>query len=156
MKKFAIMAMLAVAANVLSPLMPAAHAAIADEVLAEIVAQNDNAAKIQDLLALRQDIMYGGSDAIVTRLAQAALEKAGEGKLADVVTTAAVGGDIRDAVAETVRNEMTAQLAAKIGPYGDGLSLLAELLQNGKVDQDALASVALNDNYRQILAQVLK
>jgi hypothetical protein len=156
MKKFAIMAMLAMAANLSSPLMPAAHAAIADEVLAEIVAQNENAARIQDLLALRQDIMYGGTDAIISRVAQAALTQAGEGRLAGVVTTAAVDGDIRAAVEESLREEATAQLAARVAPYSDSLAMLAGLFQDGKIDQNALASIALNDNYRDILTQVLK
>jgi hypothetical protein len=54
MKKFVIVAMLAAAANVFAPLMPSAHAATADDVLAQILAQNPNATQAQEILALKQ------------------------------------------------------------------------------------------------------
>lgn len=182
MKKLAIMAMLAMAANLAPSLTPAAHAAaadealarlltqnpavadqllamvtdrnpaIADQVLATVAAQNPTAAKVQDLLALKQDLEQGGKTAVVSRVTQAALDRAGQGQLATVVTAVAGGGNIRAAVESTVRQEV----AARLGPYGNSLALLAELLQNSGLspqaarDNEGLAGAPAN--YRKMLA----
>ncbi|MDT8900879.1 hypothetical protein [Anaeroselena agilis] len=130
MRKIIIMAMLAMAIGVSSPLMPVAHAATANDVLAQIMAQNPKAAQVQELLALKQDIEQGGRGAIVSRVTQAALDRVGQGELAGLVGSAANGGEFRAAVETAVRQEVTAQLAAKFGPYEDSLNLLATLLQN--------------------------
>jgi len=130
MKKIVIMAMLAMAAAVFSPLMPSAHAATADEVLAQIMAQNPNAAQVQELLSLKQDLEKGDRGAIVNRVTQAALDRAGQGELSELVTAAANGGDFRATVETAVRQEVTTQLASRLGPYEESLNLLATILQN--------------------------
>jgi hypothetical protein len=131
MKKFVIAAMLAAAANVFAPLMPSAHAATADDVLAQILAQNPNATQAQEILALKQDLEQGNRGAIVNRVAQAALERAGQGKYGGLVNELAAGGDIRTALAATARQEITAQLESRLAPYNDSMNLLAQLLMNG-------------------------
>lgn len=130
MKKVVIMAMLAMAAAVFSPLMPSAHAATADEVLAQIMAQNPKAAQVQELLSLKQDLEQGDRGAIVSRVTQAALDRAGQGELSGLVTAAANGGDFRATVETAVRQEVTTQLASRLGPYEESLNLLATILQN--------------------------
>lgn len=155
MKKFVIMAMLAMAANFLSPLMPSAHAATADEVLAQILTQNPNAAQVQQVLALKQELEQGGRGAIVGRVAQTALERAGQGEYAGLVNAFATGGDLRTAVQDTMRQEFTARMVAQIAPYGDSLNLIAQLLQNSGlipqtlIDSNSLAGMA--GNYPQII-----
>ncbi len=148
MKKIVIMAMLAMAAGIFSPLMPSAHAATADDVLAQIMAQNPNAAQAQELLALKQELEQGGRGAIVSRVTQVALDRAGQGDLAGLVTAAANGGDFRAAMETAVRQEVTAQLASRLGPYEESLNLLATLLQNSGLipqtvrDSNGLAGTA--------------
>ncbi|HWQ62004.1 MAG TPA: hypothetical protein VN521_06810 [Negativicutes bacterium] len=155
MKKVVIMAMLAVAANFLSPLMPAVHAATADEVLTQLLAQNPNTAQVQEVLAIKQDLEQGNRGAIVGRVAQAALERAGQGQYAGMASVFANGGDVRTAVASTVRQELTARVAAQLSPYGDQLNLLAELLQNSglipKTVLDSNSLIGAAGNYPQII-----
>lgn len=148
MKKIVIMAMLAMAAGIFSPLMPSAQAATADDVLAQIMAQNPNAAQVQELLAIKQELEQGGRGAIVSRVTQVALDRAGQGDLAGLVTAAANGGDFRTAVETAVRQEVTTQLASRLGPYEESLNLLATLLQNSGLipqtvrDSNSLAGTA--------------
>jgi len=144
MKKVVILAMLAVAANFLSPLMPSVHAAAAEEVLNQILAQNPNTAQVQQVLDLKQEFEQGNRGAVVGRVAQAALERAGQGQYAGLASTLANGGDVRTAVADTVRQELTARVANQLSPYGDQMNLLAELLQNfGLIPQTLLESNSL-------------
>jgi hypothetical protein len=155
MKKFVLMAMLAMAANFLSPLMPSAHAATTDDVLAQILAQNPNAAQVQQILAIKQELEQGDRRAIVSRVAQTALERTGQGEYAGLVNAFAVGGDMRTAVEATMRQELTTRLAARIAPYGDSLNLIAQLLQNsGLIPQTLIDSNSLTGtagNYPQII-----
>ncbi len=145
MKKIVIMAVLAMAISSFAPLLPSAHAATADDILAQIVAQNPEAAQVQELLSLKQELEQGDRGAIVSRVTQAALERAGQGEFAGLVTSAAYGGDIRTTVETVVRQEVTAQLASKLGPYEESLNLLATILQNAGLipqtvrDSDSLA-----------------
>lgn len=144
MKKAVIMAMLAVAANFLSPLMPSAHAATAGDVLNQILAQNPNTAQAQEVLALKQDLEQGNRGAIVSRVAQAALERAGQGQYAGLATAFANGGDVRTAVAATVQQEITNRMVERFAPYNDQLNLIAQLLQNtGLIPQAVLDSNSL-------------
>ncbi len=148
MKKIVLMAMLAMAANFLSPLMPSVHAATADDVLSQILAQNPNTAQVEQVLALRQELQQGGRGAIVGRVAQTALERAGQGQYAGLVNAFATGGDLRTAVQDTMRQEITTRVAAKIMPYGSNIDLIAQLLQNSGlipqtlIDSNALAGAA--------------
>jgi hypothetical protein len=155
MKKLVIMAMLAVAANFLSPLMPSAHAAVADDVLAQILANNPDAARAQEVLDLKQDLEQGDRKAIVGRVAQVALERAGQGRYADLANSVANGGDVRAALETAFRQELTARVATRLSPYGEQLNLLAELLMNtGLIPQTVLESNSLTvatENYPQII-----
>lgn len=155
MKKIVIMAMLAVAANFLSPLMPSAHAATAADVLNQLLAQNPNTAQAQEVLALKQDLEQGNRGAIVSRVAQAALARAGQGQYAGLATAFGNGGDVRTAVASTVRQEITNRVATRFAPYNDQLNAIAQLLQSsGLIPQSLLDSNSLTGsavNYPQII-----
>lgn len=155
MKKVVILAMLAVAANFLSPLMPSVHAATADDVLNQILAQNPNTAQVQQVLALKQELEQGNRGAVVGRVAQAALERSGQGQYAGLASAIANGGDVKTVVTDTVRQELTARLASQLSPYGDQMNLIAQLLQNTGLipktvlDGSSFAGAAVN--YPQVI-----
>lgn len=155
MKRNLILAMLVVAANFLSPLMPSVHAATADDVLNQLLAQNPDTAQVQAALAIKQDLDQGNRGAIVGRVAQAALERAGQGQYAGLATAFATGGDVRTAVESTMRQELTDQVVTRIAPYNDQFNLIAQLLQSvGLIPQAVLNSNSLTGsalNYPQII-----
>ena len=95
------MLLFAFAANFLSPVMPQAHAAFFDDKLMETIAQNPNAATIQELVKLKQDVASGNKDAIWGFITKTALTRAGKGNIADIATN----GNLAQAAADNYQTK---------------------------------------------------
>lgn len=133
MKKIAVIAMLVMAANAFAPVVPHASAAPINDVLAALVAQQ--AAQNPTVSAIQQlSTAQDSKTALINLLTNAALTKAGQPDAAGLVGALANGTNVRDAVNAAAQQQVQQAVDAKLGPYKDGLALLAQLFQNTSLD----------------------
>jgi len=146
------LALFAASAAFLSPAMPAAQAAIADDVLSQLAARYPASEKVQEILALKQEYDRDGKDALVRRVARAAFGQTGQGELTGAATAAiaaAADTDLRSMVEAKMKQEVEYQLADKLAPYSDRLALLAQMMVSYGLDPRAIGG----GDYRQLLTK---
>jgi 3D (Asp-Asp-Asp) domain-containing protein len=152
MKKFVMVAAVIMAMSGISPMLPQAHAAVLDEVLAQAVAQHPSAATIQELLAVKQDLEQGNKQAVAGYLARTALQKAGRG---DVAAVLASGGDVNALAQTALRQAVQQRYGEKIATYESGLRLLSTLFGHSSLSpqaaQDNNSLAGAPQNYRRML-----
>lgn len=155
MKKFTVITMLAMALNMFSPVLPQAHAAILDDLISQAVAQNPTAAGIQGLLQVKESLEAGDRDAVMSLLAQTALERTGRSDLADVAAVALGGGNLKGVVQTAVRQQVEQRVGQNLGQYQDVLTVLTTLFQNSTLNpvvaKDNNSLTGAPENYRKII-----
>lgn len=160
MKKIAIAAFLTAAMTIAAPVsVVAARSAVVDEVLASAIAQNPNAAKVQEILEIKQEFDQGNHEALLGRVNQAVTDRMGHGDIGPVTAGVMNGTDMR-AVAETaVRQQVEAKVNDLLAPYQSQLGLVSGLLANTNLAPASLknsaALTALAPDYRQLLETAL-
>lgn len=155
MKKIFLLTVTALSLNFISPLLPAVQAAsVADQVLAQVVSQNPSAARVQQLLDIKQNLDRGNKAALWELLAQTAIEQSGRPELA-AVASAAQSGDLGTMVKDRLQQEVGQRISSKLGPYQDGLQVIANLLKNSNLDPQASQNnnslAGAPENYRKML-----
>ena len=158
MKKFAIFTVFALALGAFSPALPAAHAAggsVSDQILAQAATKYPEAAKVQDLIRLRETLAKGNSSEMLGKLASAAAQQVGRGDLATVAATAATGGNVGAAIQTAISQSVEQKLTEKLGPYKEALTLLNSLLVSSKLNpqvaKDSNALAGAPTSYKKVL-----
>lgn len=151
MKKTAVLTLTVCMLNIVAVAPSTANAAFLEEKLAEILAVDPKATRIQELLSLKDNWEQGNKKVLLETVIKTALERTGNGN----IPTANAGG-IQENVAAAVRQEVEAKLTQQAVPYYKELALLATLLQmNGQLepkaagDNNALSGAPAN--YRKML-----
>jgi hypothetical protein len=149
MKKFAVIAAIVALTN-LSPLINHAQAAFLEDKVVEAIAQSPDAARVQQLLQLKDQLQQGDKDALLGALAQAALNQ--------VTQSRGIGNttDLAAAAQTTVQKELTQNLSKHLANYQDKLAVIATLfnLNNNltpKVVQDSNTLTGAPGNYKQVI-----
>jgi hypothetical protein len=160
MKKLAIAALLTAAMTIAAPVsVVAARSAVVDEVLASAIAQNPSAAKVQELLEIKQEIDQGDHQALLGRVNQAVMDQMGHGDIAPVTAAVMNASDLRTVAETAVRQKVETRMSELIAPYQPQITLVGGLLANtGLVPaslKDGLAASGLAPNYRQLLETAL-
>lgn len=119
-----------------SPIMPA-HAAALNEQLVQMVAQNANTERLQQLMMLKNQWDQADKQQLLQTLAKTAVSQYGQMNTGNVLT--------QDTINQTVENVMRQQVGQKItekvAPYEQQLTAIAALFNN-----QALVPKAANEN----------
>jgi 3D (Asp-Asp-Asp) domain-containing protein len=134
MKKIAAITMMVMSMGLFSSVMPAAHAAVIDDLLAQAISLNPSAAKVQQLINIKNDLDQGNKNAVLSAVATTLMQNAGQGDIAGAAATAISGADIRAVVQTAVQQQVEQKLGPKIAPYQDSLNALAQLLMDSKLN----------------------
>lgn len=119
--------MVAVAASVLSPIVPQAHAAGLDDRLAQAVEQGVATSRIQEFMEMRQGFESVDKDGIIQALSSLARDRISQNSIDPVMGNADVKRVVETALREQVEQEVTKQLA----PYQEQLTVLSAFMQGG-------------------------
>lgn len=146
MQKLTIAALVTAALTFAAPAAPvAAHSAVVDQVLAAAAAQNPNAARVQQIMAIKREIEQGDKQALIGRVNQAVMDRMGKGDIAPVTAGAINGTDMRTIAENTVRQELQTRVNDFLAPYQPQINFVGGLLQAG----------GQNPDYRQLLTTAL-
>lgn len=138
MKKITFFTVFALTLGLFAPALPAAHAAsVADQILNQAISQNPNAAKIQDLIRIKQDLSQGNKEDLVGMLAQAATQQAGRSDFAGAAVAAVTGGNVSQMLQTAVGQAVEQKYGAKIGQYKEAINLVTSLLQHSSLNPTA-------------------
>ena len=118
MKKLIASTLAVVVFNIFSPVVPFAHAGIIENQLTQIVGQDTNALRIQQLLAVKKQLEEGNKEQALAMIAQATLQQT------------AVGGTVEEALRQQVEKKITDQIA----PYEKEIAILAALFTNQQLN----------------------
>lgn len=150
MRKTAMLTLAVCILNIFAVSAAPAHAAFLEDKLAEVIAMDPNAARIQELLRVKQDLDQGNQKAVVETLVRAALERTGSGNVAAVAT-----GNVRQTAEALVRQQVEAKVSEAV-PYYKELTVLSMLLNLGgqlqpksAVENNALPGAP--GNYRKMI-----
>ncbi len=160
MKKIAIAAFLTAAMTIAAPVsVVAARSAVVDEVLASAIAQNQNAAKVQEILEIKQEFDQGNHEALLGRVNQAVTDRMGHGDISPVTAGVMNSTDMRTVAETAVRQQVEAKVNDFLAPYQSQLGLVSGLLTNSNMAPASLknsgALTALAPDYRQLLETAL-
>ena len=141
MKKTAVLTLTVCILNIFAAGPSVANAAFLEDKLAEVIAQDPNAARIQELLRLKQTFNNGNKQAVVETLAKAAFDRTGHSNIAAVASAT----DIRQTAQTVIRQQVEEKVNAKAAPYYKELAMLAALFNlNGELQpQSAMANNSL-------------
>lgn len=108
-----------------SPIIPA-HAAIANEQLVQMVAQNATPERIQQLMMLKNQWDQGNKQELLQTLAQVAVSQYGQVNTGNVLTQ----GNVNQTVENVMRQQLGQTITEKVGPYEKQLTAIAALFNN--------------------------
>lgn len=150
MKKIAVIAAMVIALNNLSPLVNRAEAAFIEDKVIEAIAQSPNAARIQELLQIKEQLQQSDKDVLLGALAQAAVNRVAP-QIGTVNTT-----DLAAVAQTAVQQQLTQNLSKHLASYQDQLAVIATLFNVNnnlapKVVQDNNSLIGAPENYRQII-----
>lgn len=151
MKKTAVLTLAVCILNLFAISPSPANAAFLEDKLAEVLAMDPGAVRIQDLFRLKQDLDQGNKQTVVENLVRAALGRTGNSKAAAVTT-----GNVRQAAEALVRQQVEAKVSEQAVPYYKELAVLAMLFNlNGQlqpksaIDNNTLPGAP--GNYRKMI-----
>lgn len=133
-----------------SPIIPA-HAANLNEQLVQMVAQNANTERIQQLMMLKNQWDQGNKQELLQTLAQAAVSQYGQTNTGNVLTQ----GNINQAVENVMRQQMGQTITEKVAPYEKQLAAVAALFNNQsltpKATEENNSLTAAPKNYKRLI-----
>ncbi len=127
MKKLAAIMMTALVINLFSPLMPQVSAASLDEQLLSTITQNTNAAQIQELLKIKQDLEQVNREVLLTSLTKAALERIPAESLVNTTQSNGLNGLVQGVVEQQLNKNIPGILSG----YQKELAVLSLLFGQG-------------------------
>lgn len=154
MKKLIASAVAAVVFNIFSPVVPLAHAQTIQDQFIQGITQDANAARVQQMLAVKKQLEQGNKSELLTTLAKTALAQASQGDPTNIASAVAQG-DMKQAVENALRQQVTQGITAKIAPYEKELGILAALLNNQSLPStttpDTKVLPGSPSNYKRVL-----
>ena len=157
MRKIIASTLAAVVFNIFSPVAPLAHAGSIENQLTQVIAQDANAARIQQLLTVKKQLEQGDTKALLQTLTQAALNQVGQGEAGNVanVANAVTQGDISKLAENALRQQVGKSVTDKVAPYEKELATLAALFNNQSLDpkasRDNNSLTGAPENYKRVL-----
>ncbi len=143
MKKIIACTLAAVVFNIFSPVVPLAHAGMIENQLTQIIAKDDNIARIQQLLVIKKQLEQGNQQGILEALAKNAMEQSTQ------------GGDVQQIAQDAIREEVEKIITNRMAPYEKEAALIAGLLNNQslapKATRDNNSLAGAPQNYKRIL-----
>lgn len=128
-----------------------ANASSLEQTLAQLVAANQDMARVQQLIQLKNDYETGNKNAVIETLVRTALDQTGNSSLAPVAA-----GNISQAAQTALRQQIETRISDRIVPYYGQLNQLASLFNTGgtlqpkaTINNNSLAGAP--DNYRKVL-----
>lgn len=154
MKKLIASTLAAVVFNIFSPVAPLAHAGILENQLTQVIAQDNSAARIQQLLTVKEQLEKGDKQGLLQALAQAAVSQSIP---SDLVTSAntITQGNISQTAETLLRQQMSKSIAAIVAPYEKEVALLTALLNNQSLTPEATRNnnslTGAPENYKRMI-----
>jgi 3D (Asp-Asp-Asp) domain-containing protein len=152
MKKLTTMTVMIWTLSMLSPIMPAAHAANIEDQVVGMLSNAPSSERVQELLAVKKDLETGNKAGILQTVAQMVVQKNGDSNIMGYIA----GDNPAQAVEDKLKQEAEQRLEARLRPYQTQLGILAQLLSaNSRLrptmvkDNDSLAGAP--QNYSRIL-----
>lgn len=151
MKKNMIIAIM-MALNIFYPMTSQAYATPLEDSLVQLAAQNSKLSQVQDLLRIKQQLVQGNSNALLSAVAKNALEYQGQDNAAAVVH-----GNVTSTAQEVVRQQVEQRVRERLAAVNkDGVNILSLLLQgtnilnpSATVENNSLTGAP--QNYRRIM-----
>ncbi len=160
MKKIIATTLAAVIFNIFSPVAPLAHAGSIENSLTQIMAQDATAARIQQLLIVKQQLEQGNKNGLLEALTKAALDQSVQGDISTVATAvntvnAVKDGNSSQVVKDEIRKQVEKNIMDKVAPYQKELAIIAGLLYNQpltpQVISDSNSLTGAPENYKRVL-----
>lgn len=127
LKKLVATMMVAVAASVLSPSVPQAHAAGINDMLAQAVEQGVATSRIEELIKMKQGLEGVGKDGIVTALSSLAQDRISQNSIDSVIGNA----DVKKAVETALREQVEKEVSKQLAPYQEQLNVFSAFINGG-------------------------
>lgn len=154
MKKIIASTLAAVVFNIFSPVAPLAHAGIIEDQLSQVIAQDANVSRIQQLLTVKKQLEQGNKQGLIEALTQAALAQSGQGEAASIVN-AVSQGSISQIAENAIRQQVEKSITDRIAPYEKQLAVITALFNNqplapkGVRDNNSLTGAP--ENYKRVI-----
>lgn len=143
MKKIIACTLATVVFNIFSPVVPLAHAGIIENQLTQVIAKDDNIARIQQLLVVKKQLEEGNKQGILEALAKTAMEQSTQSK------------DAKKKVQDAILEQVGKSIADQAGPYEKEIAIITALLTNQSLTpKTTLENNSLSgapQNYKRIL-----
>lgn len=143
MKKIIACTLAAVVFNIFSPVVPLAHAGVLDNQLTQVIAKDDNIARIQQLLTIKKQLEQGNKQGVLEALAKAATDQSGQ------------NSSIQKIAETAIREQVEKGIDEQMAPYAKEMAILTALLNNQslapKAARDSSSLVGAPKNYSRIL-----
>ncbi|WP_378957084.1 3D domain-containing protein [Pelosinus sp. sgz500959] len=143
MKKIIACTLAAVVFNIFSPVVPLAHAGIVENQLTQIIAKDDNIARIQQLMMVKKQLEQGNQKGVLEALAKAAIDQSGQ------------GGDIHKMAENAILEQVGKSITEKIAPYEKEVAMISALLNNQtlapQTTRESNSLTGAPQNYKRIL-----
>lgn len=155
MKKIIVSALAAVVFNIFSPVTPPlAHATAIQDQLTQVITQDANAARIQQMLLIKKQLEQGNKQELLATLAQNALAQSGKGEMATALN-AVTQGNISQVAQNALFQELKKSISDKIAPYEKELGILSTLFNNQllapKTTPDNNVLLGAPQNYKKMI-----
>lgn len=129
MKKLIASTLAALLFSIFSPVAPVVQAATIQEQLTQVMGQNANALRIQQLLTIKKQLEQGNAQEVLAKLAKTALAQSGHNEV-NTIADALTQGNITQTATQVLRQQLEKNLTGKIAPYQKELGILATLFNH--------------------------
>jgi len=129
MKKLIATTLAAMMFSVFSPDAPLAHAGALENQLTQVIAQNANATRIQQLLTIKKQLEEGKKQDVLQTITAAVMEQSGKNGVNDIANLIKQG-NIGQVAGQVLRQQVEQRLTESIAPYENKVALIAGLFKN--------------------------
>lgn len=154
MKKLIASALAAVVFNIFSPVMPLAHAGAIQDQLTQVMEQNANVVRVQQMLSIKKQLEQGNRQELLQTLAKTALAQSDQGEMVTALN-AVTQGNVSQVAENALLEEIKKSITNKVAPYEKELGILAGLLNNrpltSKVTFDDKVLLGAPQNYKRVI-----
>jgi len=157
MKKIIASTLAVVFFNIFSPVAPLAHAGSIENQLTQVLAQDANAARIQQLLTVKKQLEQGDTKVLLQALqalTKVALDQSGHGEVSNIANVV-TQGNVSQLAENAIREQVGKSVTDKVAPYEKELAALAALFNNQPLDpkatRDNNSLTGAPENYKRVL-----
>lgn len=154
MKKIIASTLAAVVFNIFSPVAPLAHAGMIEDQLTQVIAQDANVARIQQLMTIKEQLEQGDKQGLLETLSKAAAAQSGQSdaiNIANVLTQ----GNINQVAETALRQQVQQTITNRMAPYEKELAVITALFNNQSLVPNASREnnslTGAPENYKRVL-----